>query len=106
MSTEFQHAIAVNELADPGTMMIEIDERLVVLVHVEDEFFCIDDVCTHDNGPLSEGELQGCQLICPRHGAKFDVRTGKAMTFPAILATTAHEVKVDDGNVYVKINDE
>jgi len=106
MSTEFEHAIAVNELVDPGTMMIEIDERLVVLVHVGDEFFCIDDVCTHDNGPLSEGELQGCQLICPRHGAKFDVRTGQALTFPAILATTAHEVKVDDGNVYVKINDQ
>ena len=106
MLTEFQHAIKVDELADPGTMMIEIDERLVVLVHVEGEFHCIDDVCTHDSGPLSDGELEGCQLICPRHGAKFDVRTGQAMTFPAIRATTAHEVKVDDGNVYVKINDE
>ena len=106
MSTDFQHAIAVEELADPGSMMLEIEERLVVLVHVEGEFYCIDDVCTHDSGPLSDGELQGCQLICPRHGAKFDVRTGQALTFPAILATTAHEVKVDDGNVYVKINDE
>jgi 3-phenylpropionate/trans-cinnamate dioxygenase ferredoxin subunit len=106
MSTDFQHAIAVGDLADPGTMMLEIDERLVVLVHAAGEFYCIDDVCTHDGGPLSDGELQGCQLICPRHGAKFDVRNGQAMTFPAIRATAAHEVKVDDGNVYVKINEE
>jgi 3-phenylpropionate/trans-cinnamate dioxygenase ferredoxin component len=104
MSTDFQYAITVDELVDPGTLMIEIKDRLVVIVHLEGEFYCIDDVCTHDSGPLSDGELQGCQLICPRHGAKFDVRTGQALTFPAILATMAHEVKVDDGNVYVKIN--
>ena len=103
MDREFQRALAVSELDDPGKVMLEIDNRIVVLVHLEGEFFCIDDVCTHDNGPLADGVLDGCQLICPRHGAKFDVRDGRALSFPATRATISHEVKVEQGEVFVKI---
>ena len=83
--------------------LVEVEDRLVILVRQGDEVFCIDDVCTHDGGTLSDGELSGCQVICPRHGAKFDVRTGDALTMPATEATACHEVKVDDGQIYVRI---
>ena len=83
--------------------MFEVDERLVVVVHVEGLFYCIDDVCTHDGGPLGDGELCGFEIACPRHGAKFDVRTGAALTMPATEATAAHEIKVDGDDVYVKL---
>ena len=86
-------------------MLVEVDDRLVVLFHVEGQVYCIDDVCTHDGGPLSEGVLDGTSIACPRHGAKFDVCTGKALSMPATEATVAHQVKLDGDDVLVRIND-
>ena len=87
-------------------MILEVEDRLVVLLHIAGEFFCIDDVCTHDGGPLGEGELCGHELACPRHGAKFDVRNGEALTMPATEATVTHEVKVEGDSVLVKNSDD
>ena len=86
--------------------MLEVDDRLVVLLHIEGQFFCIDDVCTHDGGPLGEGQLCGHELACPRHGAKFDVRNGAALTMPATETTIVHEVKIEADNVFVRINED
>lgn len=87
-------------------MILEIEDRLVVLLHIGGAFFCIDDVCTHDGGPLGEGELCGHELACPRHGAKFDVRDGAALTMPATVATVAHDVRVEGDAVLVRISDD
>lgn len=103
---EFIEVAKISEVADPGKLMLEVEERLVVLLHIGGEFFCIDDVCTHDGGPLAEGELCGHELSCPRHGAKFDVRKGTALTMPATEDTIAHEVKLDGDAVFVRINDD
>jgi 3-phenylpropionate/trans-cinnamate dioxygenase ferredoxin subunit len=102
---EFTRVAKVSDVPDPGKMMLEIDERLVVLLHVGGEFFCLDDVCTHDGGPLGDGELCGHELACPRHGAKFDVKTGKALTMPATEDTASHEVKVEGEDIFVKIQE-
>jgi 3-phenylpropionate/trans-cinnamate dioxygenase ferredoxin subunit len=96
----------VSDIPDPGKQELEIDDRFVVLLHVGGEFFCIDDRCTHDDGPLGEGELCDHQISCPRHGAKFDIRDGRALTMPATEATTIHQVKVDGDDVFVKINED
>lgn len=95
------------DLPDPGKMLVEVDDRLVVLFHIGGKFFAIDDVCTHDGGPLSEGALdaKACTIACPRHGAKFDIRSGAALTMPATQATAAHEVKVEGDLVYVKLSE-
>lgn len=103
---EFIKAVAVASLADPGRELLELDDRVVVLIHVGGEFFCIDDVCTHDGGPLSDGRLDDHTIACPRHGAKFDIRNGKALTMPATEDTAAHQVEVRDGWVWVKLRDE
>ncbi len=97
----------VTDLSDPGKMLVEVDDRLVVLFHVGGKFFAIDDVCTHDGGPLSEGALdaKACTIACPRHGAKFDIRSGSALTMPATQPTAAHEVKVEGETVYVKLSE-
>lgn len=101
--SEFVQAAKVSDLPDPGKIMLELSDRLVVLLHINGQFFCIDDVCTHDGGPLGEGTLCGYELACPRHGAKFDVRDGAPLTMPATEATVVHEVKIEDGNVLVRI---
>jgi 3-phenylpropionate/trans-cinnamate dioxygenase ferredoxin subunit len=103
----FTPVAKVSELSDPGKMLVEVDDRLVVLFHVGGKFFAIDDVCTHDGGPLSEGALdaKACTIACPRHGAKFDIRSGAALTMPATQPTAAHEVKVEGDTVFVKLSD-
>lgn len=103
--SEFVKVASASDVPDPGKTTIEIDERLVVLIHAGGAWYCIDDICTHDGGPLGEGPLEGEAIVCPRHGAKFDIRTGEALTMPATEPTVVHEVKVDGDDVLVKINE-
>ena len=99
----FVHVCKAADVPDPGKAVFKVEERYVVLFHLEGEWFALNDACTHDGGPLGEGFLDGYQIICPRHGARFDVRTGQALTMPAVSATPAYEVKVEGKNVWVKI---
>ncbi len=101
----FTRVATVAEIPDPGRELVEVEDRLVVLFHVGGQFYAIDDVCTHDDGPLSDGVLCGFEIACPRHGAKFDIRTGKALTMPATKPTMAHDVKIEDGAVFVQLRD-
>jgi metal-sulfur cluster biosynthetic enzyme/nitrite reductase/ring-hydroxylating ferredoxin subunit len=103
--SEFQKVARVEDIPDPGRELLELEDRIVVLLHVGGEFFCIDDVCTHDGGPLSDGPLDGFAIACPRHGAKFDIRTGQVLSMPATEDTVAHDVKVENGDIYIRIND-
>jgi len=79
---------------------------MIALFHADSHFYAIDDVCTHDGGPLADGELRNHTIACPRHGAKFDIRTGAALTMPAVRATRSHDVKVEDGGVWVRLRAE
>src|SRR5256884_5340884 len=101
--SDFVSVAKTNDLSDPGRMLLEVEDRIVVLLKVGGEFFCIDDVCTHDGGPLSEGRLDDHTIACPRHGAKFDIRSGKALTMPATIDTAAHEVKVEGNDILVRL---
>ena len=103
--SDFVKVASVSDLPEGEKTIAEVDERIVVLVHTQGQFYCIDDVCTHDGGPLSDGQLEGCEISCPRHGAKFDVRTGDALTMPATEATVVHEVKVEGDSIFVRINE-
>ena len=100
---DFVRVAAVGELSDPGSTVVEVDGDLIALFHVEGVYYALDDVCTHDGGPLASGELTGHKVACPRHGAKFDIRTGAALSMPAVRATRAHDVKVENGGVWVRL---
>jgi 3-phenylpropionate/trans-cinnamate dioxygenase ferredoxin subunit len=104
---EFVPVAKTSELPDPGKMLVEVGERLVVLMHAAGHYYALDDICTHDGGPLSEGPLdpQSATITCPRHGAKFDIRTGAALTMPATKATASHEVKVEGDQIFVRLSD-
>lgn len=101
--TDFIRVADVTEIPDPGKTLVDVDGEMVALFHVGDQFYAIDDVCTHDGGPLADGELRDYKISCPRHGAKFDIRTGAALTMPAVRATRAHEVKVEANGVWVRL---
>ena len=102
--SEFVSVAKVAELPDPGKLTVECNEQIVVVYHVGGQFYCTDDVCTHDGGPLGDGDLEGCEIICPRHGARFDIRSGKALTMPATQDTGCHEVRIDGDDILVKLS--
>ncbi len=102
---EFERAIDATEVPDPGKTLVEVEGEMIALFHVGGQWFAIDDVCTHDGGPLADGELRDHKIACQRHGAKFDIRTGAALTMPAVRPTRAHETKVEDGGVWVRLRD-
>lgn len=104
--SDFVPVASTDDFADPDRKLVEVDDQLVVVVHAGGHFYALDDVCTHDGGPLSDGEIDtaDCTIACPRHGAKFDLATGAAKTMPATKATVAHEVKVVDGQVLVRLS--
>jgi 3-phenylpropionate/trans-cinnamate dioxygenase ferredoxin subunit len=104
--SEFTKVAVRDDLASGEKMIVEADDRIVILFRDGDDFYCIDDVCTHDGGTLSDGSVHGCQIECPRHGARFDMKTGKALCMPAYTDTAAHEVKLDGDDVLVRINDD
>jgi 3-phenylpropionate/trans-cinnamate dioxygenase ferredoxin component len=87
--------LPVVEIPEGQSKVVSVDGVRVLVCHVESQFYAIGDVCTHDNGPLGEGTLQGCEVECPRHGAKFDVRTGKPTCMPAVVGVPTHRVAVD-----------
>lgn len=100
---DFVRAAKLSELDATDRLLVEVDDRIVALFKVDGEVFCIDDVCTHDGGPLSDGKLENHTIACPRHGAKFDIRTGKALTMPATVDTAAHDVKIEGDTIFVRI---
>jgi 3-phenylpropionate/trans-cinnamate dioxygenase ferredoxin subunit len=105
--SDFAVVAQTSEVEDPGSMLVEVDGRLVVLIHAAGHWYALDDVCTHDGGPLNEGPLDAVEgtIACPRHGAKFDIKTGAALTMPATKPTVAHEVKLDGDRVLVRLHE-
>src|SRR6478672_770949 len=105
--SDFVRVAKTSDVPDPGKTLVEVGERLVVLIHAVGHFYALDDICTHDGGPLSEGPVDALDhtIACPRHGAKFDIRNGAALTMPATKPTRSHEVKVEDGQIFVRLSD-
>jgi 3-phenylpropionate/trans-cinnamate dioxygenase ferredoxin subunit len=103
--SEYITVASVAEIAAGSMRLVEVDDRLVILSRIGDDYYCIDDICTHDGGTLSDGPHEGCEIACPRHGAKFDLRNGKALSMPATQDTVSHQVKVEDGSIRIRLNE-
>jgi 3-phenylpropionate/trans-cinnamate dioxygenase ferredoxin subunit len=93
----------VGEIPVGGSKLVELNRTRVALFRLEDGIYAIEDVCTHDGGPLVEGEVvNACQVECPRHGARFDIRTGAAVRFPAFAATRTFAVELRGDEVWIE----
>ncbi len=84
---------------------VEVDGKRLLICHTEGGFYAVDDTCTHDDGPLADGWLEGNALECPRHGAKFDVTTGKVLCLPAAVGIASYPVKVEGDQVKVNVDE-
>lgn len=101
--------ITVAQAADlgPGDReVLDIEGYWIAVFNVDGRYYAFEDTCTHDDGPLAEGELHGFEIECPRHGARFDIRTGAALTPPAVKPTRRFDTRVQDGAVQVLFAEE
>ena len=99
---EFIAVASVEDLPSGERLFIEIDDETIVVFNIAGQYFAIGDVCSHDNGPVGDGELDSdFEISCPRHGAHFDIRTGKALTFPAVEDIPAFPVRVVNGEIEI-----
>lgn len=94
---------ALADVPTGGSKLVEVNRVRVALFNLDGDIHAIEDVCTHDGGPLVEGTIvNGCQVQCPRHGARFDIRTGAALSFPAFEPTNTYAVQVKDGEIWIE----
>lgn len=97
-----RHFVAKKSDIPPGTTKRVAAGGCEMLVcNVDGTFYAIEDVCTHDGGPLDQGTLEGECIVCPRHGATFDVRTGAVVTLPAVVPLMTFALEVEGDDVYV-----
>jgi 3-phenylpropionate/trans-cinnamate dioxygenase ferredoxin subunit len=101
----FQPAVSVDALPDVGAVAVLLDGHHVAVVRDEDgDLHAVDDTCSHANVSLSEGEVDGCTVECWLHGSRFDLRTGKPTSLPAIRPIAVYPVRVEDGQVLVDVD--
>ena len=100
---EFVEIAPVSELPSGERLFVELGSQPIVIFNIAGQFFAIGDVCSHDDGPLGDGILEDHNIVCPRHGAEFDVRTGKAMAMPAVIDIPAYPVQIRDGVIFVGV---
>lgn len=83
--------------------VFEIQGLYIAVFNVGGTYYAIEDVCTHDDGPLAEGDLHGFEIECPRHGARFDIRTGKVLSLPAVVDVPWYPVHIEGDDIQVEI---
>ncbi|OGO14126.1 MAG: biphenyl 2,3-dioxygenase [Chloroflexi bacterium RBG_13_66_10] len=98
---EFLTVAQQDELPSGARKLIEVDGKPIVVFNIAGVYFAIDDVCSHDDGPVGEGEVAGLEIECPRHGARFDLRTGKALSLPAVVDIPAYPVRVQGNEIQI-----
>jgi len=91
----------VGEIPEGGVKVVRLEDQAVAVFHVDGAYYAMDDMCTHDGGPLAEGVLAGGVIECPRHGAKFDVRTGAVLSLPAFAPVPTYAVRIEGDQIKV-----
>ena len=100
---EFEKVAQADELSDGDRKAFILDDVPALLVRLDGKYYCIEDVCTHDGQPLTDGALEDCSIVCPRHGAKFDLKNGAALCMPATEPVQTFEVEIRNDGIYVEL---
>jgi len=93
----------VADLPNGERLFVDIGDTPLVIFNIAGGFYAISDVCSHDDGPVGDGDLEGFNIVCPRHGAEFDVRNGQVRSMPAVVDIPAYPVQVRDGVIYLGV---
>ena len=102
--TDWVDVCAANALADNENIVVDVDGTDVAIFKLDGQFYAIEDVCSHDGAEIASGELEGDEIICPRHGAKFCVKTGAVKCVPAYEDIHSFPVQIEKGRLQVRDN--
>jgi 3-phenylpropionate/trans-cinnamate dioxygenase ferredoxin subunit len=91
------------ELKVGQRLFVEIDETPIMIMNIAGKYYAIADVCSHDDGPVGEGNIEGYEIICPRHGARFDIQTGKVLALPAFVDIPAYPIRLVGDTIEIGI---
>lgn len=100
---EFMEIAPASELPSGERLFVDLGNKPIVILNIAGKLFAIGDICTHDDGPLGDGMIEGNHIVCPRHGGEFDVRTGQAVQMPAVVDIPAYPIRVVDGMIQVGV---
>lgn len=100
---EYIEIAPASELPNGERLFVDLGDKPIVIFNIAGQYYAIGDVCTHDDGALGDGLIEGNNVVCPRHGAEFDIRTGQAVQMPAVVDIPAYPVEVRDGILFVGI---
>jgi 3-phenylpropionate/trans-cinnamate dioxygenase ferredoxin subunit len=100
-ATEFVTVATTEDIPDGDRIVVELGRNWVAIFNVDGQYYAIEDVCPHDDGPLAQGELVDCVIECPRHGAKFDIRTGEVLAPPALVDVPSYRVRVEGNEIQI-----
>jgi 3-phenylpropionate/trans-cinnamate dioxygenase ferredoxin subunit len=103
MTNEYVKIAKLSDIPEGSVRTFTVSGCRLAICHVEQSFYAVADLCSHDNGPLGEGELVDHQIECPRHGARFDLKTGKAMCLPAVTPIPAYPVEIRGEDLWVSL---
>lgn len=92
-----------HEIPEGQVKKVLVKRRPIAVFHVDGGFYAIDDTCSHADASLSEGQIMGCQVACPLHGARFDIKTGEALTFPAVSPVEIYTVVVQGNEIFLEV---
>src|SRR5436309_11296711 len=100
---EFVKVASANDIAPGQARLVNVRGKEIALFNIEGNFFALENACTHEEGPLAEGDIEGHEVTCPWHGARFDIRTGEVLCDPAYEAVARHNVRVTGTDIEVEI---
>ncbi len=97
----YTRVCALADIEEPGALHVEVDDVPIAVVRSDGELYAVQDICSHADIPLSEGDVDGSTIECWLHGSRFDLRTGAAINLPAITPVPVYPVRVEGDDVYV-----
>ena len=100
---EWVKVAEIEDFNQTNLIQIEVDEEPVALIKLKDDFYALHDICSHAEAYLTEGNIEEDIVLCPLHGAKFDIRTGENLSLPAVTPVEKYKVKVDGVNILIAI---
>lgn len=104
--TRYITVATTSEIGPGEREVFDIEGYYIAVFNVSDRYYAIEDRCTHDDGPLAEGDLDGYEIECPRHGARFDIRNGKVLSMPAVVDVPWFPVRVEGDDIQIGFENE
>lgn len=102
--SRFVKAVQTSDVKPGERKIVEVEGEFVAIFNIDGQYYAIEDVCSHDDGPVAEGDLEGHEIVCPRHGARFDIRDGRVLSFPAITSIRSFPIKIEGDDILVDLD--